>query len=402
MDKRFGQGHINLANPINILAINGGSSSLKVGLFERVAMRQLVFVEVNRIGSLDSTLVCTVDDHETGRKHLGRIDANGAIDQVLNLLADFLKNNSILGIGHRVVHGGPKYSVSQAITPQVMEDLRNLEPFDPEHLPSQILFIDLLKRRFPAVLQVACFDTGFHQNLPAVSRRLPIPRHFDSVGVRRYGFHGISFRYLMSELQRLDHQAANGKVILAHLGSGASLAAVDNGKCIDTSMSLTPASGILMGTRSGDLDPGLIDFLARTTNITIEQFNRMVHLESGLLGISESTADMEQLLSVQSVDQRAAEAVEIFCYNVRKCIGAYAAAMGGVDAIVFAGGIGQHSPEIRWRVCRDLEFVGIELDQELNRENAAKISTSSRSVAVRVIPTREEEMIARDVLDIAG
>lgn len=390
-----------MAESKNILAINGGSSSLKVGLFARDPVRQLAFAEVHRIGSNDAVLFCALGDQKVQRQSLGKIEASGAIDQVLDLLTEFLKDGSLVGIGHRVVHGGPNYSTPQTITPQVMIELRKLEPFDPEHLPAQLRLIDALRNRFANVLHVACFDTAFHHDLPPVSKRLPIPRSLDEVGVRRYGFHGISFSYLMSELRRIDVKAATGRVILAHLGNGASLAAVHNGKCMDTSMSLTPASGIPMGTRSGDLDPGLNEYLARTTSLTAEQFNRMVHLESGLLGISETTADMEQLLISQSSDQRAAEAVDIFCYQVRKCIGAYAAALGGVDTLVFAGGIGEHSPEIRRRICSDLGFLGIELEDAVNGQNAAKISMGFRSVDVLVIPTREEQMIAQEVVKMS-
>lgn len=391
-----------MAEPTNILAVNGGSSSLKVGLFARDPTRQLAFAEVSRIGSADAVLVYIVGNRGGQSKPLGKIEASGAIDLVLDLLDEYLKDSPLLGIGYRVVHGGPKYSNPEPITPQVMDELRKLEPFDPEHLPAELSLIEMLRNRFPNVLHLACFDTAFHHDLPPVSRRLAVPRNLDVLGVRRYGFHGISFSYLMSELWRIDAKAAAGRVILAHLGNGASLAAVHNGKCMDTSMSFTPASGIVMGTRSGDLDPGLNEYLARTAGLTVEQFNRMVHFQSGLLGISETTADMEQLLIAQSTDHRAAEAVEIFCYQVQKCIGAYAAALGGVDALVFAGGIGEHSPEIRQRVCRNLGFLGIELDNALNGESKPKISAGSRSVDVRVIPTREEQMIARQVMEISG
>ncbi len=281
-------------------------------------------------------------------------------------------------MGHRVVHGGPKYSEPERITPEMVAELHNLQPFDPDHLPEEILLTEAFHYRFPNLVQVACFDTAFHHDLPRVAQLFPIPRRYEAKGVRRYGFHGLSYAFLMEELARIaGPQAARGRVILAHLGNGASLAAVHEGKSVDTSMGLTPTGGVPMSTRSGDLDPGLVWYLERTEKITAKKFNEMVNFQSGLLGVSETSSDMHDLLKRETVDVRAAEAVALFCYQVKKWIGAFAAALGGVDTLVFAGGIGENAPVIRARICDGLGFLGIELEEKRNLANAAVISTEA-------------------------
>jgi acetate kinase len=267
---------------------------------------------------------------------------------------------------------------------------------DPEHLPVEILLIEACQKRFPNLPQVACFDTAFHHDMPRVAQILPIPRRYEALGVRRYGFHGLSYAFLMEHLD--EGAAAQGKVILAHLGNGASLAAVRDGKSMDTSMGFTPAAGVPMGTRSGDLDPGLVGYLARTEGIDAVRFNEMVNFQSGLLGVSETSSDMRDLLEHEAQDARAADAVALFCYQVKKWIGAFAAALGGLDTLVFAGGIGENAPVIRARICEGMEFLGIELDQTRNTGNEDTISTGRASV--RVIHTDEELMIARSVCRI--
>jgi len=234
--------------------------------------------------------------------------------------------------------------------------------------------------------------------MPRVAKLLPIPRRFDAKGIQRYGFHGLSYAYLMEQLTRIgDPAAATGRVILAHLGNGASVAAVRDGKSIDTSMGFTPTAGLVMSTRSGDLDPGLAPYLARTEQMTTKQFYEMVNHKSGLLGISEISSDLRDLLDQEQEDVRAAEAVALFCYQVKKWIGSFAAALGGLDTLVFAGGIGENAPLIRARICDGLGFLGIELNEERNANAAALISNDASRVAVRVIRTDEELMIARSV-----
>jgi acetate kinase len=392
-----------MAKPKHILAINGGSSSLKAAIFDAASPpKRIASVKIERIGSSEAILTSDVEGNPPQRQSVAAPAHAAALDAAMNYFRTQFDAMSLSGVGHRVVHGGPKYAAPQNVTPELLEELRKLEPFDPEHLPAQISLIELLMQRLPDIPHIACFDTAFHHDLPEVSKRLPIPRRFDAFGVRRYGFHGLSYSYLMEELRRIDPEAADGNVILAHLGNGASLAAVQEGKCIDTSMAFTPAAGIPMGTRAGDLDPGLVDYLIRAAGITVEQFNHIVHLESGLLGISETNADMQRLLELESTDTRAAEAVAIFCYQLRKWIGAYAAALGGLETLIFSGGIGEHAPEIRRRVCDDLQFLGIDLDASRNRENAALISSGELPVKVRVIATDEERMIARQVQDAIG
>jgi acetate kinase len=307
---------------------------------------------------------------------------------------------SVTAAGHRVVHG-MRHFEPEPVTPALLSELRRITPYAPDHLPGEIAMIEAISRRHPRLPQVACFDTAFHQAMPRVATLLPIPRRFDAAGVQRYGFHGLSYGYLMEELTRVgDPAASTGRVILAHLGNGASLAAVRDGRSVDTSMGFTPTAGLPMSTRSGDLDPGLVGYLARTDNMTPLQFHHMVNHESGLLGVSETTSDMRDLLAQEADDVRAAEAVALFCYQVKKWIGAFAAALGGVDTLVFAGGIGEHAPLVRERICEGLSFLGIELDASRNAEAANVISTDASRATVRVIRTDEELMIARSVLRV--
>ena len=302
-----------------------------------------------------------------------------------------------------MVHGGPKYSKSQRITAEMITELQRLSPFDPEHLPDELLLTKAFLLRFPDMHQVACFDTVFHHDLPRVAQLLPIPRRYEKQGVRRYGFHGLSYAFLMEELSRMSGTLpAQGRVILAHLGNGASLAAVRDGKPEDTSMSFTPTSGVPMSTRSGDLDPGLLWYLARTEGLDAKGLNEMVNFQSGLLGVSETSSDMRDLLEHEKQDLRAAEAISMFCYHVKKCIGAYAAVLGGLNTLVFTGGIGENAPTVRARICEGLEFFGIELDEKLNAANESVISTIGSRVMVRVIHTDEELIIAKTVYDLLG
>jgi acetate kinase len=262
--------------------------------------------------------------------------------------------------------------------------------------------MEALRKRHPKLVQVACFDTAFHRAMPRIARLLPIPRRYAAIGVERYGFHGLSYAYLMEELGRLDPAAAKGRVILAHLGNGASLAAVLHGKSIDTSMGFTPTAGLVMSTRTGDLDPGLVYYLARTERMTAARFQRMVNHESGLKGVSETSSDLRDLLAREARDVRAREAVALFCYQAKKWIGSFAAALGGLDTLVFTAGIGENAPVIRKRICDGLGFLGIELDPKRNAKSAPLISRDAGRVKVRVIRTDEELMLARSVTRVLG
>jgi acetate kinase len=296
-----------------------------------------------------------------------------------------------------------KHTEPEIVTQDLLDELHRIRPYDPDHLPREIELIETFRQRHPKLPQVACFDTAFHQTMPRVAKMLPIPRRYDAKGIQRYGFHGLSYAFLMEELARLgDPAAKSGRVILAHLGNGASLAAVREGKSIDTSMGFTPTAGLVMSTRSGDLDPGLASYLARTEQMTTKQFYEMVNHKSGLLGVSETSSDMRDLFASEAMDVRAAEAVALFCYQVKKWIGAYVAALGGLDTLVFAGGIGENAAPARARICEGLNFLGLEMDQQRNTETAAVISTNSSRVTVRVIRTDEELMIARSTGRILG
>jgi len=388
-----------------ILTINGGSSSIKFALFDANPMlRRILAGRIERIGLPEATFVVKgLNKADSFTRSVTAANHTVAVGMLMNWIEERIQHGELTAVGHRVVHGGPKYSEPQRITTEMVEELHQLQPFDPDHLPEEILLTEAFHRRFPDLVQVACFDTAFHHDLPRVARLLPIPRHYEEQGVRRYGFHGLSYAFLMEELARVaGPQAAQGRVILAHLGNGASLAAVYEGKSVDTSMGLTPTGGVPMSTRSGDFDPGLVWYLARTEGTTAKKFNEMVNFQSGLLGISETSSDMHDLLERESEDVRAAEAVALFCYQVKKWIGAFAAALGGLDALVFAGGIGENAPVIRARICNGLGFLGIELEEKRNAANEGVISAHASRVAVRVMHTDEEWMIAKTVCRVLG
>jgi acetate kinase len=395
---------VNTVTP-QILTINGGSSSIKFALFEAGdSLQRILSGTIERIGLPDATFVVKgVNKADNFTRSLTAPNHTAAVGVLMDWIEERIQRGELTAVGHRVVHGGPKYSQPQRITPEMVKELHQLQPFDPEHLPEEILLTEAFYRRFPNLVQVACFDTAFHHDLPRVARLLPIPRRFEVLGVRRYGFHGLSYAFLMEELARVaGPQAARGRVILAHLGNGASLAAVSEGKSLDTSMGLTPTGGVPMSTRSGDLDPGLVWYLARTEGITAKKFNEMVNFQSGLLGVSETSSDMQDLLERETEDVRAAEAVALFCYQVKKWIGAFAAALGGLDTLVFAGGIGENASTVRARICDGLGFLGIELEEKRNTDGAAVISPEASRVAVRVMHTDEEWIIAKTVCRVLG
>jgi len=383
----------------SILTVNGGSSSIKFALYgEDPPPRRLFAGKIERIGLPKAVLTVTEGRLKAKPRTIKAGSHREAADFLINWLEHHVGFANVAGVGHRVVHGGLKLRHSQRITPRLVEELRRLSPYDPEHMPSGIQLMEVFHQRHPRLPQVACFDTAFHREMPRVAKLLPLPRRLDRKGVQRFGFHGLSYAYLLGELERLDGtKAAQGRVILAHLGNGASLAAVLRGKSIDTTMGFTPAAGLPMSTRAGDLDPGLVWYLARTEEMTGKQFHDMVHHQSGLLGVSETSPDMRDLLAREAKDIRAAEAVALFCYQTRKWIGAYAAALNGLDTLVFAGGIGENAFQVRERICSGLGFLGVRLDPQKNRSNAPVISGQGSRVTVRVIRTDEEAMIAKAV-----
>ena len=390
------------SNP-RILTVNGGSSSIKFALFEAGgSVRRILTGGIDRIGQPEATLRVKGQTDNISRL-IKAPDHAAAVGALMDWIEERGERDAWAAIGHRIVHGGPNYFKPQRITPAMLEELHRLSPFDPDHLPEEIILTEAFHRRFPDLPQVACFDTAFHHDMPRVAQMLPIPRRYEAQGVRRYGFHGLSYAFLMEELARLgDPAATTGRVILGHLGNGASLAAVRDGKSVDTSMSFTPTAGVPMSTRSGDLDPGLVLYLARAEKMGAKEFNKMVTSDSGLLGISETSSDMRDLLDHETYDVRAAEAVALFCYQVKKWIGAFAAALGGLDTLVFAGGIGENAPTVRARICDGLAFLGIEIEEKHNAANEGVISAVASRVAVRVIRTDEEQLIVKTVCSVLG
>lgn len=383
-----------------VLTLNAGSSSVRFAIFENSRpLHRRWSGKLDRIGQPGMHLIVQgLQDSRFRAPTFDACDSSGAVPQLLEWLLQELPSASLCAVGHRVVHG------LSAIRPQIIDaalltTLRSMAPFDPEHLPLELQLIDALQRARPSLTQVACFDTAFHHDMPRVAQMLPIPRRYFARGVRRYGFHGLSFQHQMEELRHIgDACASHGRVVLAHLGGGASVVAVLNGQSIDTSMALTPTAGMVMGSRSGDLDPGLVCFLARTENMSIDQFQSMVNHESGMLGISEISADMRELLSLEGSDERAADAVETFCYQTRKWIAAMVAALGGIDLLVFSGGIGENLPIVRERICNGLGFLGVGVDRARNSAGERIISPDMSDVRVRVIASDEERVIAQSVV----
>ena len=386
----------------NLLTINGGSSSIKFAMYQTEGVLiQILSGSVENISSQNTTFSFT--NTTTEKSKSVPVEVND-FEEAANYLLDWLELQdgfaTIKAIGHRIVYG-MQHTRVEKISAELLKELKQICSYDPEHLPGEIKLIEIFTRRHPAFVQVACFDTAFHTTMPHVAKLLPIPRKYFDMGIQRYGFHGLSYAYLMQELQSIaGNETANGKIILAHLGNGASLAAVQHGKCIDTSMGFTPTSGLVMGTRTGDLDPGVAWYLMEVEKLIPKKFNQLINHESGLLGISETSSDMKELIKNKDTDTRAAEAFELFCYQAKKFIGAYTAALEGLDTLVFSGGIGEHSPEVRSQICDGLEFLGIELCEIKNMNNEILLSTKTSKVAVYVIKTNEELMIAKLLCDV--
>ena len=385
-----------------ILTINGGSSSIKFAVYAaEPSLHGRLTGKIDRIGVEGSRIIYT--DTADDSRHDDDIDINdhvSAVHYLIDWLEERIGFGAVAVVGHRVVHG-MQYTEAQRITPALLDELHRISPYDPDHLPAEIALIETFRRRHPKLLQVACFDTSFHRTMPRVARLLPIPRRYDAAGIQRYGFHGLSYAFLMESLNRIaGREAARGRIILAHLGSGASMAAVHNGRSIDTTMGFTPAAGMPMGTRPGDMDPGVLWYWMRSEHLTAAQINRIVNHQSGLLGVSEISSDLRDLMARQEEDIRAAEAVEMFCYHARKWIGSLAAVLGGLDTLVFSGGIGENAVQVRTRICSGLTFLGVTLDEDRNSADAPVISSVSSPVTVRVIPTNEERMIAKAALAI--
>ncbi|MGN6367002.1 MAG: acetate/propionate family kinase [Phycisphaerae bacterium] len=387
-----------------ILTINGGSSSIKFALFDAAASdKRLLTGSIERIGAPNAKLAAKSADGSPLNATLSPDNARdhrAAARELIAWLTRQIGQQKIVGIGHRVVHGGLHLTKHQPITPELVAELRRTQPLDLAHLPREIALIETFQEQFPpgsGVIQIACFDTAFHHNLPRVAQLFPIPRKHLDAGIRRFGFHGLSYTYLLRELQKIAPQEAAGKVIFAHLGSGASMAAVHNGQPIDTTMAFTPTAGIVMGTRPGDIDPGLLVYLLRVEKISAEQMDDYISNKCGLLGVSGTSADIRDLQAAAPDDPRAQDALNLFCYTATKAIASLASTMNGLDALIFSAGIGEHDPAIRARICQNLQFLGLTLDEPKNTSNAAVISSSQSRIKIRIIPTDEELIIAQTV-----
>ncbi|ASQ90846.1 acetate kinase [Prosthecochloris sp. GSB1] len=385
-----------------ILAVNTGSSSIKFSLyaFNEEEERLLATGSVTRVG-YDGGVFSVYDaegraiveedtslpDHESARK----LVFSWLVSQEELPLPDAL--------GHRIVHGGPDHAAPASVTPELLDDLEKLRPFAPEHLPQALDALRHAATLFSGIPQVACFDTAFHRFMPEVAQIYPLPSTIRLQGVRRYGFHGLSYEFILGELDALS--CGQGRVVVAHLGHGASMAALRDGRSIDTTMGFSPAGGLVMSTRTGDLDPGVVLFLLQEGHATAGEIKEMVNRRSGLLGLSERSDDMRDLLAAGAAgDGPSQMAVDLFCYQARKQVGALAAVLGGLDTLVFTGGIGEHSPEIRSRICEGMGFLGIGIDEQENRAGGRLISNENSAVDVRVMKTNEEMTIARQTLRV--
>jgi acetate kinase len=374
MDRTEVRSEVTATSEPTILVVNVGSSTLKYAIF--------------LLSGGDDPLLHGVVEYSV-------TDKGNAAAALLQDLKRHSLFDSIRFVGHRLVHGGMKLRDPVRIDGDVRAQLDEVIPLAPDHLPAELRAIDEVVRVAPSLTQIACFDTAFHSDMPVAAKMFGVARELYEAGVVRYGFHGLSYEYVVETLRESGQLLA--RTIVAHLGNGASIAAVLDGVSIDTSMGMTPSGGLVMGTRSGDLDPGVMLYLLRSRGFSVEELDDAVNRDGGLHGISETSSDVRALLAAASTDSRAEDAIAVFCYQAAKVIGAYTAALGGIDALVFTGGIGEHSAEIRERICAKLEFLGLTIDPGMNRSNASTISAAQSDVVVRTMKTREEVMIARHV-----
>jgi len=377
-----------------ILTINSGSSSIKFSLYSGASETLLLSGRLERIGLPEGHFkALSPEGRPLISKDLAFADHGAALSELFSWINGRTEARGMGAVGHRVVHGGAKYTRPHRIDKKLLDELKGLVPFAAEHLPHEIKAIEAVGSALPGLPQTACFDTSFHRTMPPVATTFSIPAEFRNEGIERFGFHGLSYEYIMEELAKTSPSAAKGRTIIAHLGNGCSMCAVKGGRSVDTTMGFTPLGGLVMSTRTGDLDPGIIVYLLKTRGYGADELNHLMNRKSGLLGISGISPDMADLLSKESSERRAALAIDVFCYQARKYIGALAAALGGLDSLVFTAGIGENAPEIRERILAGMEFLGLYLDDEKNGENGPVISKGP--VEVRVMKTNEELMIAR-------
>jgi acetate kinase len=379
------------------IVLNAGSSSLKFSIYHRPGGASWVVASRGQIDGIGSNPRLSVKDGDGTRladeRLASDLDARGAFDRLAAWLRGQYPDARVLGVGHRVVHGGARYTGPTIVTPEVLTDLKALIPLAPLHQPYNLAAIEAVVERLPDVPQVACFDTSFHRGQPAVAELVPLPREVCRAGVQRYGFHGLSYEYIASMLPEVAPDVADGRVIVAHLGSGASLCAMRNRRSVDSTLGFTALDGLCMGTRPGALDPGVVLYLFQVLGLSAKEVETMLYKHSGLLGISGISNDMRVLLA--SREPSAMLAVDYFVYRVAKEIGALTAVLGGLDALVFTAGIGENSPDIRRRIADASSWLGMGLDGDANQAGEARVSSAASRVPVYVIPTNEELVIAR-------
>lgn len=388
----------------HVLTLNAGSSSLKAGLHRAGDDETLVLaVDMDRIGSAGERLrVRDARGALIAERQGDLADYQAALAALFAALAEHASTDHLVAVGHRIVHGGLRYSQPQWVSPELVAALRDLAPMDPNHMPQALAGIEYVGEKYPGLPQAVCFDTTFHRRMPRQAQMIPLPQKFQDEGMVRFGFHGLSYESIICALRQLDPAAADGRVMVAHLGNGASMTAIVGGQSVDTTMGFTPTSGLVMGTRCGDIDPGVLIYLLEKKRMTPRAVSTLLDEQSGLLGISGTSHDMRDLLASEATNSRAADAVALFCYRAKKYLGAFASAMGGLDVLVFTGGIGESATVIRERICAGQGFLGIELDRAANAANAPVISSRGSAVTVRVIPTNEERMIARHTIALLG
>jgi acetate kinase len=386
-----------------VLTFNAGSSSIKFSLFELSGQDRLSLAFKGEVEGIDSAPHFFAHDAKgniLAERHWPdpQPDFQALLETVIGWTESYLKNDRLVAVGHRVVHGGPDHNRPELVTPDLLAALDRLTPLAPLHVPHNLAPIRAIALARPKLAQVACFDTAFHHTMPIVATRFALPREYEAAGVRRYGFHGLSYEYIARQLRAIAPDVARGRVIAAHLGNGASVCAMQDGRSIDTSMGFTALDGLVMGTRCGSIDPGVVLYLEQECGLSPKQVEDILYRRSGLLGVSGGiSSDMRTLLA--SEDSRAKEAIDLFVYHIAREIGALASSLGGLDGLVFTAGIGEHAPEIRARVCSLLKWLGAEIDLEANDRNAALISTPQSRVSLHVIPTDEEAMIAQHAFD---
>jgi len=385
------------ASSVKILTLNSGSSSLKFAIYQvRPDERLLLSGKLERIGLAQGRIKISSAGQAALEENADLPDHAAAIGRVLDEIDKRHLADDLSAIGHRVVMGGPHHTAPQRITPDLLQELHALCRIDPPHLPAALKTIEAAGKFRPGIPQIACFDTAFHRTLPPVAQAYALPRALvERYGLIRYGFHGISYEYIVEELRRIDPAAAEGKLVIAHLGNGASMAAVHRGRSVETTMGFTPSGGLMMGSRPGDLDPGVLMHLLAERRMSGAELNRLIYQESGLLGVSEVSSDMQDLVREQDDNPHAKGAIALFCYQARKSLGALAAVLDGVETVVFTGGIGENSSTVRAGICENLLHLGLRIDPAKNAGQSAVISTAESRVTVRVMKTNEELMIAR-------